>query len=150
MPTTLQTYFATATKKIANDLIEVIDKLPEDKRGWSPNDKGRTALDQAAECAILNGVIAEIIATRAWVASFNMESFASDKAQLAQDWTTLKALLLENAAKVVAAIEATPDEALDIEIAIPWGKRTLAEVLGYPYWNMAYHEGQTTYIGTIA
>jgi len=150
MPNTLQTFLAAATQKAADDLVATVESLPEDRRGWSPSDKGRTALDQVAECAILNGGTADIIASRTFPPGFDYQSFQRAKTELAQDWNNLKALLQANTTRVIAAIQSVPDDALEIQIDMPWGKMSLAEILAYPYWNMSYHQGQTYYIGSIA
>ena len=70
MPKTLQDYLTTATQKASADLAAALLRLPEDKRGWSPGEKSRAALDQVAECAILNEYTAELIQTRTWQADW--------------------------------------------------------------------------------
>jgi|SRR5579883_2282332 len=150
MPNELQNFLAAATKKAADDLIAAIERLPEEKRNWKPLDKGRSALDQAAECAILNGATAQVIQNRAWQEGFDFQEFERAKEELAGDWNRLKALLEENAAKAVSAIQNVPDDALTTSVAMPWGNMTLAQIISYPFWNMSYHEGQTNYIASIA
>ncbi len=150
MPGPLQTFIAAATKKAAGDLIIAVENLPEDKRGWSPLDKGRSALDQAAECAILNASVVGLLKTKEFPKEFDYTEFVAKKAELAKDWNAVKDLLNTNTAIAVSAIEAVPDSELDIEIEMPWGKYTVAQIMSYPYWNMAYHEGQTNYIGFLA
>ncbi len=149
MPNTLQDYLVTATHKAAADLAAAFLRLPEDRRGWSPEGKGRTALDQVAECAILNGYTAALIQTRTWEAGW-LAAFPAEKAEAAaQDWETLHARLQESAARVAAAIAAAPDEALADEIQLFGRTMTLAEILARSYWNMTYHEGQISYIGSL-
>lgn len=145
----LQEFLAGATKKAAADLEAALLRLPEDKRGWSPKGSARTALDQCAECAILNGSTAELIQSRTWKADFDFAAFERSKNELAQDWPALKALLDENTAKVVAAIRAVPDEDLNVAIETPFGMMTLTQILSYPFWNMSYHEGQINYIASL-
>lgn len=145
----LQTFLVRGVQKAMEDLIGAVERLPADKRAWSPNGKARSAADQGAECAILNGVTAEVIRNRAFPAGFDFEGYEKDKAALAVDWGKVKELLEANTANVVSAIHDTPDEDLSTEIDMPWGKMSLAQIMSYPYWNMAYHEGQTTYIGFL-
>ena len=149
MPT-VQDYVSKATTKAANDLITAVENLPEDKRGWSPMDKGRSALDQAAECAILNAFTVSLLETKVFASDFDYEAFTAKKQELAKDWNALKELLLTNTALATAAIEAVPDSDLDIEVAMPWGTYTIGSIMNYPCWNMSYHEGQTNYIGFLA
>jgi len=148
MPNTLQDYLATATQKASADLAAALLRLPEDKRGWSPGEKSRTALDQVAECAILNEYTAELIQTRTWQADW-FADFPAAKAKAAQDWGTLQARLQEGAARVAAAIADVPDEALADEIQLFGRTMALAEVMARSYWNMTYHEGQIVYIGSL-
>lgn len=153
MPHTLQDFFVTATQKASADLAAAFLRLPEDKRGWSPGEKSRTALDQVAECAVLNGYTADLIQTRTWQKDW-FDKFFSEKADAAsQDWDTLHARLQENTQRVVAAIVAVPDEALADEIALPgWTTArtmTVAEAIARSYWNMTYHEGQINYLASM-
>ena len=148
MPNTLQDYLATATQKASADLAAALLRLPEDKRGWSPGEKSRTALDQVAECAILNEYTAELIQTRTWQADW-FADFPAAKVKAAQDWGTLQARLQESAARVAAAIADVPDAALADEIQLFGRTMALAEVMARSYWNMTYHEGQIVYIGSL-
>jgi uncharacterized damage-inducible protein DinB len=149
MPNTLQQFLAGATQKAAADLEAAVLRLPEEKRGWSPAEQSRSALDQAAECAILNGGVANLIQTRVFPQGFDFAAFEKTKQELAQDWSAVKALLDENTPKAIAAIGAVSDEDLGIEIQMPWGPSTLAQIISFPYWNMSYHEGQINYIASI-
>ncbi len=149
MPNTIQDFFATATQKAATDLTDAYLSLPEDKRDWKPAPKARTATDQVAECAMLTGYTADLIQTQQW-AMTDFRAFVKDKEELkAQGWDHLKSLLDTNVQRIVSVIQAVPDDALSDEIALPMGKRTVAEIISYPYWNMSYHLGQITYISTL-
>ena len=148
MSLTLQEFFATATQKAAADLKDALLRLPEDKRNYSAAETSRSALDQVAECAILNGYTADLIITRQWKQDA-MAQFLQDKTALMEDAEKVIAFLEENAHKLVAVIRAVPDDALDTEIQLPWQKMTLAEVIAYPYWNMSYHQGQINYIASL-
>src|SRR5215813_3429926 len=64
MQTSLQGFLAGATEKAAADLEAAVLRIPEDKRGWNPTDTARSALNMAAECAILNGSTATLIKTQ--------------------------------------------------------------------------------------
>lgn len=149
MSSPLQTFLAAATTKAAQNLIVAYERIPEDKRAWSPETTSRSAASQLAECVVLNGHIPDLIATRTWSETF-MAAYPQALAETAaQDLETLRARLHENVAKVVAAIEAIPDSDLDISIEMPWGPQTVAETASYPYWNMSYHEGQINYIASM-
>jgi len=149
MPYTLQNFLATSATKSAAELVAAYLRLPEDRRTWSPEDKSRSALDQFAECAILNGYTAKLIQTHVWP-SGGFDNFLREKSEAsALSWEDLSALLEENTRLAVEIISALPDEELEVEIDLPWGKSSLAEILAYPYWNMTYHQGQINYIASM-
>ena len=150
MSNTLQEFLGAAIVKAASDLETAVLRLPEDKRSWKPAETSRSALDQAAECALLNGSVAELIVARKWREDYDFGKFELDKAELARDWAALKALLVENTSRVAATVRAVPDKDLAVEVLMPWGPMTMAQIIAYPYWNMAYHEGQINYLASMA
>jgi hypothetical protein len=149
MKPTAQLYISSLTTKAAADLITAVEALPEENRNWNPLDKGRSAVDQAAECAILNGFTVQLLESHAFPSDFSYEVFTANKEALAASWDAVKAELEANTAAVVAAIETVSDDDMAIEIDMPWGRHTLGQIMAYPYWNMSYHEGQINYISTL-
>jgi uncharacterized damage-inducible protein DinB len=149
MSTSLQQYFARSTQKALDDLVAAFLNLPEDKRAWSAMGDARTALDQMAECAILNGGTADMIRTKSFDPNFSMEEFGRQKRELAQDWDTLKARLEANTARAIEAIRDAPDADLECQVSLPWGEMTISQIMSYPFWNMCYHEGQINYIASM-
>ncbi len=149
MPATVQEYVAAATEKGAADLVTAFGRLPEDKRHHRPSDTSRSAMDQVAECAVLNGYTVDLLRTRKWPID-GYEPFARDKAEAAAlEGPALQARLAENTKRVAAAIRALPDDALPVEVEMPWGPKPLSEIIGFPLWNMTYHEGQINYIASL-
>ena len=149
MPTTVQEFLADATLKASKDLTTAFLRIPEDKRDWSPDGKARTALDQYAECALLNGYTAETIETQQMAAG-SMENFPREKTELkAQDWEQIQALFQANTEKIVSAIRAVTEADMGVEIPMPWGPMTVARMITYPQWNMTYHEGQINYVASL-
>ena len=148
MPHTLQEFLISATRKAADDLVAALMRLPQEKWNESPMGEARSPLDVIAECAILNGSTAELIQTRHFP-PFDPEEYGRARAALIQDWDAMQALLKENTEKVIAVIRTVPNEDLDIEVAMPWGPMTLAQIVAYPYWNMSYHEGQINYVASM-
>jgi len=149
MSNSLKTFLADATKKAAEDLVTAYLRIPEDKRAWSPEGKGRSALDQVVECTLLNRYNAELIRTRQMNPAA-MEIYAHERTEAAAlDWETLKALLEENTSKAVEAIHSVPEEDLDVSIELPWRPMKMSEILAYFYWNMTYHQGQINYIASL-
>lgn len=149
MPNTLQEFMGAAIPKAAADLEAALLRLPEDKRNWQTTETARSAMDQVAECAILNGIVAELLGSRKWPEDYDFGAFQRRKAELCQDWPGLKALLDENTARIAAAVRAVPEADLAVEVGMPWGPMSLAQIIAYPYWNLAYHEGQINYIASM-
>jgi uncharacterized damage-inducible protein DinB len=149
MSYSLQQFLADATIKAAVDLENAFSRLPADKRDWVPAEGSRSAINQVAECAIMNSGTIDIIHTKLFPADFDLEQYQQSIAQLTQDWSVLQPLLHQNAAQVAEVICSVPDEDLAIQIDMPWGPMTLAQIISYPYWNMTYHEGQINYIASI-
>lgn len=149
MPHTFQEFFAIATSKAAADLVEAMLRLPVDKRSWSPMGNARSALNQVAECALLNGRMASMVVTRPSKLSFDYEEFCRRRDELATDWEAVRTLLAENTAKLIEAIRALTDADLDIELPMRSGPMTIANIIEVPYWNMSYHEGQINYIASM-
>lgn len=148
MPVTLQKHFADATRLAARDLLDATLLLPEDKRSWKPLEKGRSALDQIAECAMINGNSLSILQTHRF-SMLDMDAWLAAKAKLAEDWEQCSASLLSSADEAAEAILAVPDDQLSIEIATPWRPMSVTDIIVYPYWNMSYHQGQITYIHSL-
>jgi len=148
MSITLQEVLAASTQKAADELTKAFLNLPEDKRDWSPDAKARTAMDQMAECAVLNGYTADLIKTKVWP-STGYPAFAAEKERLSTSWDILHAMLEENTEKLIETIKSVPDADLEIVIEIPWGSRTMPDTLSYSQWNMTYHLGQINYIASM-
>jgi len=147
MALTAQEFAAKAVEKGAAELIKVALETPEDRREWKPLGQGRTALNQVAECALINGGSVRLIEKHAWPAEL-AEGWEQASAAL-DTLDRAVAVLRENTAKLAAAIRATPDDSLEIPITLPWETITLAQCFLIPYWNMSYHEGQIAYIQTL-
>ena len=146
---TLQTFLTTSIPKATADMEAALLRLPEDKRNWSAGGSARSALDMAAEIAILNGDTAQMIATKTGMANFDLPELIRRKDELAADWPTLKTRLDENTARVIEAIRNLSDEDLNLELAMPWGAMAMTQIIAYPYWNACYHEGQINFIASI-
>jgi uncharacterized damage-inducible protein DinB len=149
MPTTMQEMMAAATRKTMEQLVEAYQRIPEEKRSWMPEAKGRSAADQVAECAMINGFVAESLQTHTFD-NAHMGAFVqlkSETAALPEEALTAK--LRESAEKVIAAIMNVKEDDLEVSIDFPWGTMKLPEVLIGPYWNMTYHLGQINYIASL-
>lgn len=137
-----------ALRSSAEALTTLIGELG-DKASWSPLDKGRTALDQVAECALMTGACVGIIQNKA-VPSFDWEEFGKAQAALAADPEALLAALKTNTDNLIATIEGLSAEDAAFEVTMPWGATyTLAGLGDVAYWNNTYHQGQINYIQTL-
>lgn len=145
----LQTFLSTSIPKAAADLEAALLRLPTDKRNWSAGGEARTALHMVAEVALLNGDTAEMIAMRQGMANFDSDELNQRIAELTHDWATLQTLLHDNTARVAAVVGALADDDFDIEIQMPWGATTIAQMADYPYWNAKYHAGQINFIASL-
>jgi hypothetical protein len=146
---TLQTFLSWSIPKASADLETALGRLPEDKRAWSAGGDARNALDMVAEVAILNGVTAGTIETRSGMNDFDWAAYTRHKAALCEDYPALKTLLDANTARVVEVVSALSDEDLTVEVQMPWGAMTLAQLASYPYWNACYHEGQINFLASM-
>jgi hypothetical protein len=148
--TSLQSFLSTSTAKAADNLAAALERIPDDKRAWVPMAKARTAIDQAAECALLTGSTVTLLTDQKWPEEFDFDDYFRQKDELAaQGWDAVKALLELNTVRAVDKIASLKDEELGNEIAMPWGLLTVAQIASYPYWNMSYHEGQINYIASM-
>jgi hypothetical protein len=116
---------------------------------WTPAASARSALNQIAEVAVLNGNVADTILKRAFPTDFTMDVYITQLEELSNDWHKAKQKLEANTARVVTAIETVGEHELDTEIETPFGKLKLEQIISYPYWNTCYHEGQINYIASI-
>jgi hypothetical protein len=101
-----------------------------------------------AECAVANNV-AEILETRAFDAEAFWGAIRKAKTEWIGDERRLLTLMHKSADATVRAIQSVPEGDLGLEIAMPWGPVTVAQMISYPYWNMSYHEGQINYIASM-
>jgi len=149
MSQSIQQFLADSTKQAADELLAALKRVPEDKRAWSPMGDARTALDQVAECALLNGWTADVIRDRAWPQTMDMEGYVREKARIAQNPQEIEALLEGSAAKAIEAILGLSNEELGASVETSFGSRTWLQMATYPYWNMSYHQGQVNYIASM-
>jgi hypothetical protein len=146
---TVQALAARASKDVAVGLARTFSAMPAEKQTWSPLDEGRTALDQVAECAVINSWCAIVIRDHV-VPAFEGETYKQECAKLDTPDKALAALT-SSTDQLVAAIENLQDEHLESTVQFPWDSEP--STLGYatlvPYWNMTYHIGQINYIQTL-
>lgn len=149
MPNALQVFFAMTTPQAAANLVAAYLRLPEARRHWTPASNVRSAFDQMVECTVLSGYTAELLRVGRYP-GHSREHYLQAKTDAATlEGDDLQALLQDNTEKVSEAILSIPDSALDIEVDLPWGRMTIAEIIAYPYSIMIYHEGQINLLYTM-
>ncbi len=148
MPT-VQQLAAKLNRNAINQLKREVQAMPADKQTWQPLDQGRTALNQAAECAVAAGLTVTTLNSRQ-LPPMEHDTFSKAIAELDSLDKTLAALDA-NGEALAAAIEAFPTEELDNTIQLPWLPEpwSFAQIMLLPYWNTVYHIGQISYIQTL-
>jgi uncharacterized damage-inducible protein DinB len=109
----------------------------------------RTALDQVAECVLMNEETVKLIERRSHDGDFDFEDYHRKRTELMADPNTLLIRLQESAERVRAAILTVPDGDLNNEVVMPWGTVTVAQIIAYPYWNQSYHQAQINYLAAM-
>jgi uncharacterized damage-inducible protein DinB len=115
---------------------------------WSPLDKGRTAVDQVAECALITDWVGQTL-EHCTLAPMDWEAYGTTKASLD---TVEKALAALKPAteRCVAAMRQLPADKADDVVELPWGEKyTLGDLANIVWWNNTYHNGQICYIQTL-
>jgi uncharacterized damage-inducible protein DinB len=137
-------------EKISRDLALLANATPDDKLIWQPMGEGRTILNQLTECAFANRKWTLILQEGAYRTLTEAERAALSVEPENRD--NVLRLLQETTEELTATIRALPDEMVATEWPLEWNRtvtRTVAEACLHAYWNMAYHEGQISYIQTL-
>ncbi len=142
---------ALLTHRATNDLVALLQATPDDKLAWTPENTGRSVLEQAKECAIVHYIWAVIIRERGLpiemppeFTAFAEQAINSRESAIAALQTTTNAL--------VAAIQSVAPEETGVAVRVDMmsdRKVALAECCLYPYWHTVYHEGQVNYLQTL-
>jgi hypothetical protein len=138
------------TEQAADDFVKNMRALPADKLHWSVLDVARTPMDLFQEIAQSPTYVIPMLVNRT-CPPFNPESFGQ-LVQERQAWDTLdkcEEVMKKNLAAVYETIRAFPAEDLTIEIDLPFAegmRRSMADIMSYPYWNLSYHVGQVCFI----
>ncbi|MGC4044330.1 MAG: hypothetical protein QM758_11075 [Armatimonas sp.] len=133
-------------RKSAADLSEATLGLG-DKATWSVMDKGRSAADQVAECALISGFAAGILTEKTCPP---LDGFSTAKAALAAAPELALEKLAENTETLAGAIGGLTSDDHTASVAMPWGNEmTLPEVAMLVHWNNSYHLGQVNFISTL-
>ena len=141
---------ARQTERQSEKLIALALSLPADKLEFLPSAGNRTALNQLQECATAVSFFWDLYTTRTMeMSEVRFKEWMILRSQL----TTLEAVcdgIRSDTKRMVEFILGLDESELNAPISMPWpGEFQLADVLGFHSWNMAYHEGQITFIASM-
>ena len=148
----LSAFLGGRLRHAGNTLAAACAKMPDDRCAWRPTvegHEGRDALDQALECAYLNGYGASAFRDRVMPAfdavDYKSRQDAHRSKEQAIPW------LREATNHLAAAVESCTEEQLAGPVVNPFTKNetSLAEFADFLYWNTVYHEGQVNYIQVL-
>lgn len=138
------------TQKALDDICRAAKSIPWDKEDWIPMGSARSVLNQMQEVAVASkwffNVIQDLRVPRAPERSIDEWM---DKARTLGSIDDCIALARLNTAELCHAISNFPDEALEIEVILPFGEgqtAMMSDVLYLHAWNLAYHLGQINQI----
>ncbi|MDE2127724.1 MAG: hypothetical protein KGJ62_14170 [Armatimonadetes bacterium] len=148
----LPAFLGGRLRHAGNTLAEACEKMPDDRCAWNPiveGNKGRDALDQALECAYLNGYGAGAFRDGVMPAfdasDYKSRQDAHRSPKQAIPW------LREATEYLAGVVEACTEEKLATTVTNPFTKKecSLADFADFLYWNTVYHEGQVNYIQVL-
>ena len=141
-------FLIAQAQRLSDSLMVNLEAIEEVKRGVSPGGVAKTPLYMVAECAALNGLLADFLAGRDAVIP---PAEARDAFYRSFD-TTEKALTLleKNTASVLEAIAHLSDDAFTESVLTPFGREMPRfEFAHMLISHMNYHIGQLNYIQTL-
>lgn len=142
-------YMAAQTERMIDSLAHFLNSTQPEKQNWQPRVEGsaptRSALEQIAECVLVNRVIAGTLrgetppppATQGQTITFETAEEAEQQ-------------LRASGAELAAAIRSMTEEDLERTYQHPRGQFLGANVIMMSFRNMAYHAGQINLIQMLA
>jgi len=142
----IQEAAAIATQKSVKVLHYTIGRTPDERLSWKPCGTARSALEVAAECALVTGIWAEILETgtcpphEVYFQIFSRIDAISTREQVV---LTLE----EETSRLVSVLRGISDERLEENLTVFWGES--GPILYWLHWvaiHNSYHLGQISYI----
>lgn len=149
----LQEFMIKDTRQAMEGAFRYAKVVPEDKRDWKPLDTGRSVLDLARELAMCPDWASQLF-DPAIAEAATHEAEANEMAS----WQSVEACEVACYKKLdryFDVIANFPDDKLSETSELPFGPGgtmqtfTMEELMDYPRWNAAYHQGQIAYIQTL-
>ncbi len=148
MPT-LQQQAAKMTRQAAEELFRTARSVSEDRRAdYRPAGHARTVQNQLIECAFTPLFYLALL-RRAPMGESVVQQRRREMEKTLTTLDAVEAAANENYARLCAAIEVIPDDALDETLPDGGGTVTTADLLFSSYKNLAYHIGQINYLQTM-
>jgi hypothetical protein len=138
------------TQKALDDICRAALALPPDKSDWVPMGDARSVLNQMQEVAVSASWFGRII--RDLQVPRSKDQGIDETMNRARELATLEECVnnaRETTSDLCRAISTFPDEALDLEVTLPFGGGqtvSMADVLYLHAWNLIYHLGQINQI----
>ncbi len=138
------------TRRQLDRFFEAFHSIPADKQDWSPNGSSRSALDQLQEVAVVFEGIPDAVTKRELVMTDeDFANYMTERKKVA-DPAQLEKMAREGTERLIDFVLSVKEDELTDIVKMPWtGEFRVCDLLGYHSWNMAYHEGQIYYIGTL-
>ena len=138
------------TRRQLHSFFEAVHGIPADKIDWQPAPGSRSALDQLQEVAVVFQGIPDAVTNRKLVMTpEDFEQYQADRKKIT-DVAELERMTREGTEKLLGFLAGVKPEELNENVEMPWpGEFKVADLLNYHNWNMAYHEGQINYIGSL-
>jgi uncharacterized damage-inducible protein DinB len=131
---------------VANSLANAISYVPKGKQSWKPAATTRSAQDILAHATYWNLYFTRLLQGQEPL-SASEEAWTGSTKEL-KDSEQARKLAEQSGKDFVAAIGRLSDRDLTREVELPWGRRTLYQVVLDNYWHLTYHFGQLCYIQT--
>lgn len=141
-------FLATMTREASESLVTAFQAIPADHADWAP-EGCRSALDMLAECAVLNGKSADVIAAGEWVPVEYTAFLREKKHVVSLGSNAAIQLLRENTDKAVVGLQHADSDRFTDVIETQFGPMPFGKVCRMPFWNMSYHEGQINMLGML-
>jgi hypothetical protein len=121
------------------DLAHNLDFIPADRLGWKPVPGSKSALECAAEAAILMKSMIPVLAGAQWALP---DYTPPSKAELQE-------MLRAGSQEYADALRATPPDRLAEIISTPLGNTPRGEFAAFAVVDMIHHRGQVCYLQTM-
>lgn len=124
---------------ICRDTAYNLEFIPTEKFDWKPAPTANSALDVANH--VVDGIY-QILGFLHGSSTGPKQLFAKNRAEAIR-------AILEVSAAYKKAVKDLKDKDLENKITLPWGERTILQVIQMPVTDMIHHHGQITYIQTL-